>query len=346
MRQPPPPKQVRKKKENTKTNRNNSSVKALTETLHITKWEALYREIDKSVESPPASEEGYAEFALDFENALAHQLGPFFEKLKPAKLHPDTLKEIVHGARGAYYLLLNDELVYIGKSDAKAGLKARLHRHYDTLRCRRGIDFEQMKFKAVKIFSFSAIDTESLLLDIFSKLKKINGVKKARPAWNLSGFGSNDPGKERDTQKVSVFDQRHPLDLDAKISFDLNRHPLPEGPQTTLLVYLTWLAKHLPFTFRTDKKQLKKLGDVSVTPSALFKDQTLRQLLLKIHSKLPANWTLTVLRGKVVLYENEDAKYKSPVWVLIGKQAAGQPTYELGDVGIDDDETEDGENNK
>jgi hypothetical protein len=291
-------------------------------------WGPVLKLVDAELEVPAPGASGYAEFELRFENALAHQLGPFIDKLPAANLTEPNIEKIEARARGAYYLILQNKLVYIGKSDAKLGLRARLLRHYSTLKCRKGIAFESMKFKAVKIPSFSAIDCESLLLDLHRQWGELNGVP-VRPPWNFSGFGSNDTGRERDTQKVSRFDGLHPLDLSALIE-------LPEAPVAvdasgkspiSLSVYLRWLSGVLPFTFRCQRSA--QLSAMSVDYAKLTRSTVLGDLLLAIHAELPATWSITVLRGKVLLYMNDVKAYKSPVWRLDATVTPEAPNYAL-----------------
>lgn len=299
-------------------------------------WDTVLRQLDAEANGPENGMLGYAEFELDFELALARQLGPFFEKLPPLELTPENVERVVNSkARGAYYLLLGHEIVYIGKSDAITGLRTRLLRHYKTLKRRRGIDWTQMRFKAVKVSSLAALDTESLLLDLYRKKAKILGLAE-RPEWNFSGFGSNDTGVERDTQRVSVFDQRYPLDLAARIDFD----DLPaERTEIPLDKYLKWLSGQFRFVFRRQTKGIpehKSLAKVPVDFDRMTGSQSLQGLLLAIHAKLPDGWVLTVLRGKVVLYLSDERRYKSPLWRLEAERSAGEPDYTLGDVGNPD----------
>lgn len=297
-------------------------------------WEQVLRRLDLAAEAPPPTAAGYAEFELDFEQALMRQLGPFIEQLPALELTRDNiLRTVGEKARGVYYLILNGQLVYIGKTDAKAGLRARLLRHYKALKRRKGINWSEMKFKAVKVASLAALDTESLLLDLHKMKNSVAGGAKP-PEWNNSGFGSNDTGKERDTQKVSVFDQKYPLDLDGEIDLE---DAVPAGA-VSLEAYLKWLGTQLKFTFRRqDPKSIPvravRLSDINVNPAEMTRSTTLRDLLLAIHGVLPAGWVLTVLRGKLVLYFEDGRAYKSPLWRLAAGVPAGTANYELGDVG-------------
>jgi len=306
-------------------------------------WDAVLRQLDAEAEGPESESEGFAEFELDFEQALSRQLGPFFEKLPPLRLTPENIERVVKPkARGAYYLLLGDEIVYIGKSDAMAGLRVRLLRHYKTLKRRRGIDWEHMKFKAVKVSSLAALDTESLLLSLYKKKARVLGLAE-RPEWNFSGFGSNDTGVERDTQRVSVFDQRYPLDLDARIDFE---EPPAEMSAVPLDKYLKWLAGQFKFVFRRQTSGVpssKALANQRVDYGAMTSGNSLSALLMAIHAKLPDGWVVTVLRGKVVLYLNDQRRYKSPLWRLEAGRPAGAPDYTLGDVGPPEAQSDDGD---
>lgn len=305
-------------------------------------WGSVLRQLDADAEGPEQGSEGYAEFELDFELALSRQLGPFFEQLPPLQLTPENIERVVKPkARGAYYLLLDDAIVYIGKSDAVAGLRVRLLRHYKTLKRRQGIHWTEMKFKAVKVSSLAALDTESLLLSLYKKKAKILGAPD-RPEWNFSGFGSNDTGVERDTQRVSVFDQTYPLDLEAPIEFEDEPDPLTPLP---LNKYLQWLAGQFKFTFRRQTSKAppgKALAGVVVDFADMTVSKSLRALLLAIHAKLPNGWVLTVLRGKVVLYFDDTRPYKSPLWRLEAGRQAGKPDYRLGDVGKPDAASDEG----
>ena len=301
----------------------------------------MLRELDLNADAPPPGAEGYAEFELDLEQALQRQLGPFFDKLPALELTPENINKVVAtGARGAYYLLHSNEIVYIGKSDAKRGLKVRLLRHYKTLKRRKSIDWQQMKFKAVKVSSLAALDTESLLLELYKrKAKALGGAQ--RPEWNFSGFGSNDPGTERDTQRVSVFDQRYPLDLDATLELD-NEAKGQEA--NNLAEYLKWLTPQLLFTFRRDKtvEPATSLERVPADFNEMTKDRSLRGLFLAIHAQLPARWVLTILRGKALLYLDDNKPYKAPLWRLAAQETPTEPDYASTDFGEagDDEGTE------
>jgi hypothetical protein len=116
----------------------------------------------------------------------------------------------VPDAQGVYQLLLNDDIVYIGKTDGEAGLKQRLSRHCYTVLHRKNLSTLDVTFKAIRVFVFTAIDLETQLIRHYSRPKV---------AWNNSGFGSNDPGRNRDDTALNSqsFDALYPIDIDCPL---------------------------------------------------------------------------------------------------------------------------------
>src|SRR5205823_1069268 len=123
--------------------------------------------------------------------------------LKFAPLTNENLANIPE-AQGVYQLFLGDDLVYIGKTDAEAGLRKRLERHQAKIRHRQGLAPDSVNFKAVRIYVFTPMDLETQLI------RHYGGERKVR--WNGSGFGSNDPGRQRDTTsfRAEHFDMIFP----------------------------------------------------------------------------------------------------------------------------------------
>ena len=93
-------------------------------------------------------------------------------------------------AQGFYQLFNEGELVYIRKTDEDAGLRRSLGLHPRRIQHRHNIDPKNVLFKAIRVFIVTIMDLESQLL-------KHYGVTSNLP-WNGSGFGSNDPGRNRD----------------------------------------------------------------------------------------------------------------------------------------------------
>src|SRR5262245_21719866 len=111
---------------------------------------------------------GYMDFEFDLPRALLVRLVQVLDSLPPAALDEEFLNAIPD-AQGVYQLFLNGDLVYIGKTDAEAGLRKRLDRHRRKIQHRNGLDPNQMFFKAVRIYVFTAIDLETQLINHYGR---------------------------------------------------------------------------------------------------------------------------------------------------------------------------------
>src|SRR5207249_1811515 len=117
----------------------------------------------------------------------------------------------------------------------------------------------RVSFKAVRIYVFTAIDLETQLIAHYGGL--------ARVPWNGSGFGSNDPGRQRDTTeyKATHFDAMFPIDIDRPLTISI---PLTG----TAASILTTLKNSLPYTFRfesQDRQARQPHPDLAATPITL-----------------------------------------------------------------------------
>lgn len=182
--------------------------------------------------------EGFREFEFDLPEALLTSLIKEFDGMESAPLLLDNVHTLPE-AQGVYQLLLAGQVVYIGKTDAEAGLRKRLERHAYAVQHRQNLKPEDVSYKAVRVFVFTAIDLETQLI------KHYNG--RAPVVWNKSGFGSNDPGRNRETTdlKPDGFDARYPLDLEHLVQLSI-----PPGASATTI--LAALRQALPYTFRME----------------------------------------------------------------------------------------------
>jgi len=241
---------------------------------------------------------GFREFEFDLPDALLNRLVETFDPMEQGPLTPEAVAEIPE-EQGVYQLFHKGSLVYIGKTDAEAGLRQRLGRHSWTIQHRENLDPADASFKAIRVFVFTAIDLETQLIKRYQK--------KAKVAWNFSGFGSNDPGRERDTTKSKPegFDAQFPVDLDRAVETEI---PSPASAFDVLAVLRKWL----PYTLRFQPlKQGSRKGHtdldaaiVTVPPGPI----TTRQLLMQIIESLPPGWQGTRLPGRVILYK-ENREY-------------------------------------
>lgn len=107
---------------------------------------------------------GYVDFEFDLPGALLARLVQVLDTLPPATLSREFLDDIPD-AQGVYQLFLDAALVYIGKTDAEAGLRKRLDRHRLKIQHRNGLDPNRVAFKAVRIYVFTAVDLETQLIN-------------------------------------------------------------------------------------------------------------------------------------------------------------------------------------
>jgi hypothetical protein len=200
-------------------------------------------------------------------------------------------------------LFMDGAAVYAGKTDTRHGFRDRLGRHHYTLQHRQGINLSRMSFKAVRVMVFSNFDAEAIL---------INELRRVTPdalPWNDTGFGSNDPGHNREFEEPGDFDRENPINLDVPL------HPAPLGPGSTpVLKALAAMKDALPYTFRyeTDPQPSGRAGhykkghaDQRAAPPMTFPmgPLTLRSFLLEVLRVLPEGWRVTVFSGRVILYK-------------------------------------------
>jgi hypothetical protein len=183
---------------------------------------------------------GFREFEFDLPDALLTGIIARFDTMEGASLTHENLDGIPD-AQGVYQLLVANEIVYIGKTDAESGLRQRLSRHAWTIQHRRNLTVSDVQFKALRVFVFTAIDLETQLIRHYRKHGAI--------IWNNSGFGSNDPGRNRDQTraKPTSFDVLYPVDLDHEIQLrSTGRVPVGDALQSCGIHCLIHCAsKHL-----------------------------------------------------------------------------------------------------
>ena len=237
---------------------------------------------------------GYVDFEFDLPGALLTRLVAVLDALDAAILTPQTFADIPE-AQGVYQLFLDGQLSYIGKTDAEAGLRRRLERHQLKIQHRAGLNPARVSFKAVRIYVFTAVDLETQLIEHY-------GGYAAVP-WNGSGFGSNDPGRERDTTtyKDNHFDARFPIDIDRPLDLII--------PETgSAAAVLSALKAMLPYVFRyqnagpRSRRPHADLEGTSVSFSAA-RPLTAKQVIEQVVAHLPPGWQATRLPSHLILYK-------------------------------------------
>ncbi len=249
---------------------------------------------------------GYIEFEFDLPGALLAKLIDVFERLDYAPVTADALNSIPD-AQGVYQLFHagaeEPGLVYIGKTDMAAGLRKRLTRHARKLENRVGLSRGNVFFKAVRVYVFTAVDLETQLIDHYGGVSKVS--------WNGSGFGSNDPGRERDTTKYKPdhFDARYPIDPNLPLDIEI---PLVG----TAASILRNLKRHLPYLLRFElagRAQSKAHEDLEQSMVSLdpARPLTAESIITQVVNQLPGGWHATALPSHTIMYKNDTRRFPS-----------------------------------
>lgn len=246
---------------------------------------------------------GYEEFEFDLPDALLTKLVEKFEVVGPAQLTAENVNKIPE-EQGVYQLFLEDaqgvHLVYVGKTDAESGLRDRLGVHALKIQQRVGLDPLKIWFKAIRVYVFTILDLETQLV----KHYKRTNTHFENHTWNNSGFGSNDPGRERDTTKYDDdhFYTRFPVDVARTLDFTITQTGKAGDILQALKTGLPYLVR-----FETKGKSRKPhddLADTDITldPSA---PMTPESVIAQVMAQLPAGWQATMLPSHVIIYKND-----------------------------------------
>ncbi len=246
---------------------------------------------------------GYSELEFDLPSALLSSILERLEAMTPGSLTTEEIAEIPE-EQGIYALYLKSTqcLVYVGKTDSDAGLKHRLMRHARKLNGRQNIEPGDVEFRAVRLFVFTAMDIESALIAHYGGVKAV--------PWNGSGFGSNDPGKERDTTtyKADHWDAQYPIMIDkCYVEFDPGVYPVFE--------VMRKLKAGLPFLLRYQRpgKAVNSFHpDFEDSKVALQQTQmTTRQTLEAVIAALPKGWHATAVPSHIIVYKDDPRRFPS-----------------------------------
>lgn len=176
---------------------------------------------------------------------------------------------------------------------------------------------DRMTFKCLYVMEdLNAMAPEKMLIKHFRQ--------GGEAAWNVSGFGNNDPGRNRDQSMVKQnhFDRLHPINLDVPVT--LNSEDRDAQP-VNLAGLMTAIKKSSPYLFRfpaknrPEHKLLREPDDNLLQYKGQTK--TAREWFEVLSTLLPAGWLITVLPGYVICYrEISPDSYQSRT----GSWATGQ----------------------
>ena len=251
---------------------------------------------------------GYAELEFDLAGALLSEVTQLFDEMEPANLTVGNVGNVEEAA-GVYalYRKSTGNLLYLGKAEGAKGLNNRLNRHLKKIDGREGITPSEVQFKAIRLFVFAAMDLEAALI------KHYGGPKNV--PWNNSGFGSNDPGKERDTTKYKKghFDTDHPIRLDASfVEFAPGAYAVSDIMQK--------LKDNLPYLLRFQRpspssKKSFEPEFLSMEVEIPHSNMTIREIVKLCVDGLPAGWKATALPSHIICYKNDTRKFPSGVTI-------------------------------
>lgn len=252
---------------------------------------------------------GYVEYEIDIEKVLRADLPTVLAGIPMAPLTAEAVRCIPEFAKGAYVLYENGHPVYAGKTDTRHGFRQRLDRHAYTVQHRHNLDPATLSFKAIRIMVFSNFDVEAIL---------IGELRKGDPdalKWNDSGFGSNDPGHNREAQEPADFDKERPIDIDRPIEL------FASGAHALFPLFVAMKA-WLPYTFRyqTDKGRGYRVGHADhrdAPPITIAEGEvvTVRSIICKALAVMPEGWRATVFPDRVILYK-EARSYPAAIEVI------------------------------
>lgn len=252
----------------------------------------------------------YAELEFDLAGALRDRLVQMFDSMPTAPLSRDAISASVPNQQGVYQIFHENELVYIGKTDAQSGLRSRLIRHSDKILHRVGLDPVSVSFKAIRLFVFTVMDLETELLQAH------------KPAWNGRGFGSNDPGRERDTTRIKLvnFDAQYPIDIHCEIDTALESGITMSAESALAAVQLNvpWKLRRQNLGGRSRRCHVELEGSGVILSG---NSQTAWDLISEIVGQLPAGWQATALKSHVILYKEGPKDYPDPLAVALSEGA-------------------------
>jgi hypothetical protein len=246
--------------------------------------------------SLPTNTPWFGRFDLDIGQAIADQLSGFLEHLNPEPLSNSGALGTLPRTGGVYTLHHGGNPVYVGKA---ANLRTRLGQHASDLDGRRNIARGDVAFACAELSrNWAPFGAEDILM------------ARARLAWQHSGFGNNDPGRNRDS---SVIGPKH-WDAQFPIRFDWRCDNVRAGPHNAAEL-LDLLKRTLPFVLRFQRAVERSSH---APPPADVQAATVRipesampfwDIMGLIVAALPG-WQATALPGYAIFYR-ESVDYPS-----------------------------------
>lgn len=241
----------------------------------------------------PTSESGLsfaAEFKLSITRALAHQLMVSLDELTPTFLTEGNLQQLERRG-GVYELFKDDDVVYVGKAERNLG--NRLRQHKTKISGRRNVSVDQMRFRCLYVDDdLQAVAPERMLISEYTG--------RGKAPWNTSGYGNNDPGRNRDHSELDAdhFDALFPANLNYSLAVGAGNWNAQS--------LLARVKRDLPWVlrYRLEAEESEERSDIQVHIPA--DTMTAADLLTRIMERLPSKYQATALPGYVIVYAERD----------------------------------------
>lgn len=252
---------------------------------------------------------GASDFEFDIATPLFRQIQGAFADVEQADLSPLNVGSL-EGRPAVYGLDHGGQLAYIGKADED--VRGRLGKHRRQLAGRVNVSPEDVRFRCVYLArTWDPFKPEGHLIRHYGT--------RDYPGWNGRGFGSNDPGRNRDHTDLgdAHWHVRFPLDPTwpcAEV----------EAGQHAVLDLLTEVKRSCPFWVRFQGFREGKGADSPQQYAEARADfaaaeqvdvpaggMTAQDLLLLAVQSLPNpdEWQLTQLPSHLLLYKEQDGSY-------------------------------------
>lgn len=230
-------------------------------------------------------------YSFNFLATISEQLVRRLDRLPASKLDAANIHELsgfqkeLERKQGVYVIQLDGNPVYLGKANDVA---ERLSQHLKKLSGRLNLNMNGLAFKALLLDeSMSTAANEELLIGEYSR--------RHQGMWNGQGFGSKDPGRNRDRTEPGAFDKAYPIRRD---------HPVECEDELSIEALLSTLKAQLPYLFR--------YGDLPQGVAQIILDlkhvpRTAESVVKAAVQYLPPNWHAAILSYGIVVYEGLDS---------------------------------------
>lgn len=225
-----------------------------------------------------------AEFRLSITRALGDQLAEGLDRLDHVPLDSVEIAKLDRRS-GIYQLYEDGVLVYVGKADRS--LPTRLRKHQIKLSGRLNVG--AMRFTCLYVDEdLPAVAPERILIDRYKEQDLAH--------WNFNGFGSNDPGQNRDQTvfEAEHFDSSHPINLDVRLD------GIPAGTYQADEL-LKRVKADLPYVFRYEGARFHKDIEVELPEGGLTAAEMFLFLAEDI-ARVDSRWRIVALPGYVIMY--------------------------------------------